>query len=156
MSRNTTYEPFGWMTYTDNTYHMGCYNTGHSPNSCGGYDSKDIPIDEISRSLSYRLGNNTVFVIQTPNDSQKTFHRKLLYVRIQKTLLENVYSKLFFTRIEDPTEDKTFKSINDIDERHQMIGLFMYGSDTLYVLFRDNQRITYCLISDVSDQWIHN
>ena len=123
---------------------------------CGDhYISPGLTIDEIRHSISCAIPNTKVnaFVIQTPNESQKTFNRKLIYIEITLKSVKSVMT--FGFRVLNKTDDR-FDRLKDIDKSLEMIGLFMYRSDTLYVLFKDQKAITYCLIDDVSNQWIHN
>ena len=151
--------PFGWMAYERDTFKRMCYRGIQETQSidvfCGGFEPKALAIDDIRKSLSYRLGLNTVFVTQTRNESQNAFNRKILYFSVEYRYHSLNYY-LGFKPLGEPTKDKNFQSLKDIDKNLEIIGLFMYGSDALYVLFKEKGRITYCLISDVSDQWTHN
>ena len=155
-------DPFGWFEYIEETqsYAKKCHGGKISSffnYNCGHYLIRhNLTIDDIRQSFSHRLNaNNTLFVIQT-NSSQKTFKRELIYVRISIEKITFDKSGLYFRESQEPTEDSPLRLVKNIDGRHQLIGLFMDEKHSLYVLLKEEKAIRYCLISDVSDQWIHN
>ena len=141
------------MSYSDEKFTIECNNGVFKDwmDDCGYYvipwDMTDEHNQSFRHSLSARLTDiDNIFV--------NPFNRIILCFSINRISAERLYFGYAYNMCDK--YNTIYNDIRAIDGRHQMIGLFMFGSNSLYILFRDDNAITYCLISDVSDQWIHN